>query len=394
MTRDKWSDSGEKIKQLRAQEVYQLTSEALQTHFGLDMHNSMYDAPDIWDVLIGAAVKQMTIEMACELLEDAPSPNTVRKMVAHLLGGREKLVELEDAVNGLLVERLPKNLLRQALPCAVDITEIPYHGRYGEGDEGVRRGRAKHGTTHFHCYATLYTVKNNKRYTLAMTLMRTSDKALDVLKRLLAQGKRLGLRLKRLFLDRGFDNNAVVAFLKLQPFPTIMPLTVRGKTGGTRALLTGRKSYQTTYTRSSLRYGEQTFPVYVVCKYSKGHYKRRGVWRFAYVVIGELKMQPHQIFEEYRRRFGIETSYRLMNTVRARTTSTSVPLRLFYVALALLLLNVWSFLKWHHLYIPNHRGPRQVLHHLLPLARYRLWLWEMVKRRLTVSLELYVPLSV
>jgi putative transposase len=393
VTRDKCSDSGEKIKQLRAQEVYQLTSEALQTHFGLDMHNSMYDAPDIWDVLIGAAVKQMTIEMACELLEDAPSPNTVRKMVAHLLGGREKLVELEDAVNGLLVERLPKNLLRQALPCAVDITEIPYHGRYGEGDEGVRRGRAKHGTTHFHCYATLYTVKNNKRYTLAMTLMRTSDKALDVLKRLLAQGKRLGLRLKRLFLDRGFDNNAVVAFLKLQPFPTIMPLTVRGKTGGTRALLTGRKSYQTTYTRSSLRYGEQTFPVYVVCKYSKGHYKRRGVWRFAYVVIGELKMQPHQIFEEYRRRFGIETSYRLMNTVRARTTSTSVPLRLFYVALALLLLNVWSFLKWHHLYIPNHRGPRQVLHHLLPLARYRLWLWEMVKRRLTVSLELYVPLS-
>jgi putative transposase len=226
-----------------------------------------------------------------------------------------------------------------------------------------------------------------------MTLMRTSEKALDVLNRLLAQGRSLGLRLKRLFLDRGFDNNAVVAFLKPQPFPTIMPLTIRGKTGGTRALLTGRKSYQTTYTRTSLRYGEQTFPVYVVCKYSKGHYKRRGVWRFAYVVIGELKMQPHQIFEEYRRRFGIETSYRLMNTVRARTTSRSVPLRLFYVALALLLLNVWSFLKWHHLYIPNHRGPRQVLHHLLPLARYRLWLWEMVKRRLTVSLELYVPLS-
>ena len=393
MARNKCSDSGEKIKQLTAQDVYQMTSEALQVHFGLDMHNSVYDVPDIWDVLIAAAVKQMTIEMACELLEDAPSPNTVRKTVAHLLGGREKLVELEEVVNGLLVERLPKNLLRQALPCAVDITEIPYHGRYGEGDEGVRRGRAKHGTTHFHCYATLYTVKNNKRYTLAMTLMRTSDKALDVLKRLLAQGRRLGLRLKRLFLDRGFDNNAVIAFLKLQPFPTIMPLTIRGKTGGTRALLTGRKSYQTTYTRSSLRYGEQTFPVYVVCKYSKGHYKRRGVWRFAYVVIGELKMQPHQIFEEYRRRFGIETSYRLMNTVRARTTSTSVPLRLFYVALALLLLNVWSFVKWHHLYIPNHRGPRQVLHHLLPLARYRLWLWEMVKRRLTVSLELYVPLS-
>ena len=69
-------------------------------------------------------------------------------------------------------------------------------------------------------------------------------------------------------------------------------------------------------------------------------------------------------------------------------------LRLFYMALALLLLNPWSFVKWHYLYIPNHRGPRQVLHHLLPLARWRLWLWEMVKQRLGFSLHIVVPLTV
>lgn len=47
-------------------------------------------------------------------------------------------------------------------------------------------------------------------------------------------------------------------------------------------------------------------------------------------------MTPRQLFQVYRRRFGIETSYRLMNTMRARTSSTAVTLRLFYVALALL----------------------------------------------------------
>jgi hypothetical protein len=363
----------------------------LQTHFHLDMGSRSYHPQDIWDVLIAAAVERTTIEMACQLLDHAPSPNTVRNALRGLLGCDETLGELEKTANALLVARLPEQLLRHPLPCAIDVTEIPYHGTHEPDDETVRRGRAKRGTTHFHCYATLYTVKHHKRYTLAMTLMHQSDTVLDVLQRLLDRGNALGLRVKRLYLDRGFDNNAVVRYLKQRLFPTIIPLTIRGTTGGSRALLAGRKSHRTVYTRSSTPYGEQTFTVYVVCKYSKGRYRRRGTYRFAYIVIGELRMAPHQVFEEYRHRFGIETSYRLMNTLRARTASKSAVLRLFYMALALSLLNLWSFVKWHYLYIPGQCGPRQVLHDLLPLARWRLWLWEMVKQRLGFSLHIAIP---
>ena len=390
MTRYKFSHSGAESKQLTARQVHRLCSETLQAYFNLDMSNSRYEAQHVWDVLIGAAVERMTIEMACELLEHAPSPNTVRHAVSQFVTDDEHVMDVEQAANSALTCRLPKKLFKSALAGAIDITDIPYHGQHEEDDESVRRGRAKHGTTHFHSYATLYIVKNNKRYTLAVSLMRRSDTALDVLKRLVQRGQTLGLRLKRLYLDRGFDNNAVLAYLKQQPFPTIMPLTIRGKSGGTRALLVGRKSYQTIHTRSSIQYGPHTFPVYVVCKYSKGRYRRKGVYRFAYVVIGALKMPPHQVFEDYRRRFGIETSYRLMNTMRARTTSHSVALRLFFVALALLLINLWSYAKWCHLFVSK-RGPRQILHHLLPLARWRLWLWEMVKQRLGFPLSIAIP---
>jgi hypothetical protein len=31
------------------------------------------------------------------------------------------------------------------------------------------------------------------------------------------------------------------------------------------------------------------------------------------------------------------------------------------------------------------------LHHLLPLARWRMWLWEMIKQRQGFSLEIVVP---
>ena len=375
--------------ELHAEEIHELTQEVLQEHLALEMAHRQYEAEDIWDVLIGAAVERTTIEMASELLSDAPSANSVRTPVYEMLQEAVGVRVLEGTFNQMLVERLPRSFLKSCLPAAIDLTEIAYHGEYEE-DEWVRRGKPKHGTSHFHVYATLYVVKKNKRYTLALTQVHRDERMVAVLTRLLERGEQLGLRLKRLYIDRGFDNNGVVAYLKQQSFPTILPVTHRGRSGGTRKLLVGRKSYTTTYTRGSRIYGEQSFPVYIVCKYSKGRYRKHGLLRFTYVVIGHLKMAPHQIFEEYRRRFGIETSYRLMNTLRARTTATCIRYRLLLVTLAFLLLILWVYVKWHYLY--QHKpGPRQVLHHLLPLARWRLWLWEVVKMRLGFSLSIPLP---
>ena len=380
-------------KQLTAGEVYALVQETLQEHWQLAMTDRDYEAHDIWDVVIAAAVEQLSLEAACRLLEGAPSGNTGRGILQELLTTAAGLPALEAQMNAGLQPRLPQKLLRPRLPAAVDSTEIPYHGKYdADKEEIVRRGRAKSGTTHFHCFATVSVLKHHKRDTLAITVMRRADTAQAVRERLLAQGQALGLRVKRLYVDRGFDNNGIVAFLKEQPFVTIMPLGVRGKHGGSRALLVGRKSYQTTYTRKSPVYDTETVPLHSVCRYSKGRYKRRGVYYFAYIVIGELPIAPQQVAEEYRRRFGIEARYRWMNQVRARTTSRAVPLRFFLITVAFLLLNLWSYVKWRYLFVPK-PGPRQVLHHLLPLDRWRAWLWEMVKQRLGLSLVITIPLE-
>jgi hypothetical protein len=379
-------------KQLTAQDIHQLVSVTLQEHFQLDMTDRDYTAQDIWDVLVAAAVERLSIEMASQLLEAAPSGTLVRTLVKSMLQDVGEMAMLERRVNELLTARLPRKLFESKLPVAIDLTELPYHGQHADDDPHVRRGRAKQGTTHFYMFATLYVVKKNKRYTLGVVLMGRPEKAQDVVERLLAWGQQLGLRLKRLYLDRGFDNNGLVAYLKKQPFPTIIPLVIRGKQGGSRALLVGRKSYITTYERKSTIYDQETLPLYIVCKYSKGRYKRNGVFRFAYIVIGDFKGQPAQIAEEYRRRFGIETSYRLMNTVRARTTCKIATFRLFLVALAFLFLNLWQYVKWAYLFTPK-PGPRTVLHHLLPLARWRLWLWELIKQRLGFSLVIHIPLE-
>jgi hypothetical protein len=58
-------------KRLTANDVYELTSEVLQEYFELDMSSSEYEANDIWDVLVTAAVQQTTVETACGLFLDS-----------------------------------------------------------------------------------------------------------------------------------------------------------------------------------------------------------------------------------------------------------------------------------------------------------------------------------
>src|SRR5258706_14291718 len=92
--------------------------------------------------------------------------------------------------------------------------------------------------------------------------------------------------------------------------------------------------------------------------------KRRLKW-LAFVII-HLDWSPKKVVQRYRRRFGIESSYRQLSRLRARTTSRNPALRFFLLGLALLLINVWVRLRWLATRLPM-VGPAQ-----LDLDRFRL----------------------
>src|SRR5665647_2623077 len=52
---------------------------------------------------------------------------------------------------------------------------------------------------------------------------------------------------------------------------------------------------------------------------------------------------PSFIPSEYRRRWGIETGYRVQDSAQAKTTSTNYKLRLLYQMVSVLLYNVWHY---------------------------------------------------
>ena len=372
---------------LEANDVYQQVSQIVHQNFEIKASSRSYSNQDIFDVVLAAANRNISIEQACKDLKDAPSPNTVRNLIKDTLP--EEVRGLEAQLNDAIRDNLPKNLFKTHLSCAIDITEINYYG--DRADESVRGGKAQNGTTKFHCYATLYVTKKNRRYTLAITLMDKDEKVLDVLRRLLVEADDIGLKIKRLLLDRGFDNNAVIRYLQSLDFPCLVPLVRRGKK--VRNLLNTRKSYETELSRSSDKYGEVKFKVYVACKYSKGRYGKQGIQTFAYIVTGRLNMPPLQAYEEYRRRFGIESSYRMVNKVRIKTCTKLAMIRLFYMGLGFMLLNLWTYLKWVYLHL-RQRGPRVVLRELFTLATFSIWLWEVVKDRLGLRKSIPLPVCI
>jgi putative transposase len=137
----------------------------------------------------------------------------------------------------------------------------------------------------------------------------------------------------------------VLPYLPLDLQHTRITAPVRGKPGGVRTLFESA-SHKTTYTCKSQKQGQLEVATFVVKKYSKGRYKRKGAGWFAYAVHRLSKsIAPHQVFEMYRRRFGIETSYRQMNQFRARTTSRNPPIRLLLVGMAFAIFTLYIALR-------------------------------------------------
>ena len=89
----------------------------------------------------------------------------------------------------------------------------------------------------------------------------------------------------------------------------------------------------------------------------------------AFIVI-LLDWSVDKIYQEYRRRFGVECSYRLLRRVRATTTSRNPALRFFLLSIGLILTNAWVFLRWEFARLIA-AGPRRVDEARFRLHRFR-----------------------
>jgi len=341
---------------------------------------------NIFEILIRAATQRDSIENTTKILKNVPTSNDIR----YHLDKYSDLNSLELDLNAALQSRLPDGIRQGKQKIAIDFNLIPYYGEPSPDEAPfIYRSKAKSGTCSFYAYATLYVIKKNKRVTLAIKAVQQKDTKAAIITYLLALIEPLKLKVERLYLDREFFCVPVIRWLQALDIPFEMPAIIRGKYAGTRQLIRGRRSYKTSYTLNSDKYGSVTFQVWIVCTYKNGKRRAHGREFFIYAVY-KVKLSLQLIHDDYRLRFGIESSYRMKNQCRIKTTIKNPTIRFLFVALAFLIINVWIYLVWHYLSRLK-RSSRQVFAHLFTLKQMLEFLRQAIDRYYGVACEVCLP---
>lgn len=368
---------------LNPDEVEACASAILQDALQLEDRGYKCKASVLLHILLYAATRITSLFDACRRLRDVPKDDAVRTA---LVAGLPPGDELEARLNDALQANLPRRLRRtKRLRLAVDLTLIPYHGQPQADTKEVYRGEAKSGTTHFHAYGTAYVVQRGRRFTLALTRVERGTPLAVVVQRLLARVREVGLRPHLLLLDRGFCNVDVIRYLQAARVPFLLPMVRRGRTvddprgpSATNVFAAWRRSGWSTYSWTNAAGKRASVQICVYCARPKKGRKSRRVRPLLYGYWGFEPGSARWVRETYRLRFGIESSYRQLNQARIRTSTRAPQLRLLFVALALVLRNVWVWLHLMVLAEPQHGARRQCLEKL----RFRvllLWLQQLLE---------------
>ena len=349
--------------ELKAEDIRTYTLQTMKEHIEIPAAGYSCTTDMIFDVLMKASAECSSLEAACADLEQVADSNTLREYINKALPVKE-LREQERQINQALAHCIPSRMVRKGIEAAVDFHDEPFYGKQESTRAVTCSGQAKKGTTHFVRIATVYVIWRQVRLTLAVHYVLPGESALDVLKILLKRLKSLNFEAKILYLDKGFAATSIVNYLIRQHQPAVIANPIRGKEGGTRALCRGRKSYTTDYTFTDGTHATVAMKASLVAD-KTGKLRRK--WLSFIVIL--LDWSPDKIYQQYRRRFGVECSYRLLRRVRATTTSRNPALRFFLLGVGLLLTNVWVFLRWEFARLLS-RGPRRVDEARLRLHRF------------------------
>jgi hypothetical protein len=154
-------------------------------------------------------------------------------------------------------------------------------------------------------------------------------------------------------LDRAFFTTEVAAFLQQELWPFLMPVVIRGrkpKPGRPRTRLRHLQQQKAGWYSHTLRRGTKEVTVSVCIAYRtyrrRGEKKKKRRTQKLLFAAWRVKGAPTEIREHYRKRFGIEASYRQRRQARIYTCTRNPHLRLVFVAISLVLRNLWERGWW------------------------------------------------
>jgi hypothetical protein len=326
-------------------------------------HGWLCTAVVVWGIVLRAASRTSSLFAACRDLADGPSEQAVLNALND--GLPKTLPVLERRLNEALTGSLPRHMRRRAWEVAIDWHLVPYYGKPHKSRNELYYGKPKQGTKQFHAYASACIIESGHRYTLAVTWVRRHETTVVALRRLLTRIREIGLKIRRVLLDRAFFNVPVTEFLQQENLPFLMPAMFRGRKPKKGRPLTGLhwiKRQPAGWHPHTLKNGKRqvTISICVAYRTHRNRKDRKRVQQKLLFGAWRVHGSPTEIRERYRRRFGIEASFRQLRQARIYTCTRDPHLRLLFVVLALIIRNLWVWI--HETHLAEGRGASLTLH--------------------------------
>jgi putative transposase len=290
-------------------------------------HNFKYTSNDLLDTLTHVAMTQDFTTNGTRTFrlvrENAPSPNTVLYRVGKL-ESQEVLEMFQNSFEETCKLARTYGAFKRKVDVAIDITDQLYYG--DKNDPMVVATMPRQGTSHAYRFATINIVVHGQRFTLlALPMDKFTTKA-EIVEKLVEYAKKK-VRIGTVYVDRGFFSVQVISLLKRLGVKFLMPAV---KNARIKQLIE-----------------KHDLPAVLEYRMVGSYFKLaivKGIKNTKCVFATNLDVDERNaqgLFNMYRRRWGIETSYRVKHVFRAKTTSKRYVIRLFYFSFSVCLYNLW-----------------------------------------------------
>lgn len=227
----------------------------------------------------------------------------------------------------LVLKRLKRFNLR-GITVAFDETYLPYYGKKWSMWIHGYNNKVK-GATGSYKFMVCSIVLGERRFVLYMLPMKRSDEAYEFLEQMLSHIHKY-LNVKLVLCDRGFFSERVVSTLEENDMKYVI-LTPKNKK--IKRFMKAKELHVTDFLKGN---------------YEKSTHQTQVNYIFAYQIFGHdwafttnCRMNVLALIMTYKGRWGIETSFRVMDLADIKSKSTEIVTRTFLFLVSIVLYNLW-----------------------------------------------------
>ena len=304
-------------------------------------HNAKYKTDSILDTLTYVAMTNDFANNGAKTFRltngnrETPHPDTV---LYHLrkLNPEEILAQFEGIFDKIYKMARKRRKFMNKVDLAVDFTDWLYYGN--KSDPMVLGTQPRKGSHLAYKFATISVVEKNQRFTLLALPVDNYSEMVNIVERLLTYAERK-VKIRRVYLDRWFYQVRVVKMLKWHGVKFI--IRTPEKKSIKRIIAEGRETpIVVDYRIRSMRVWPP--PAFEDVRLFIVNSCRNKDEKACFVTNLDVnKGNANRLAELFRKRWGIETSYRVEGMFRAKTTSKNYGIRLFYFMFSVCLYNLW-----------------------------------------------------